>query len=45
MGYILNFLTSLGSINSPVSTINGVANTILNSGTVKGVADVSADCR
>ena len=41
-GIQIKFKTSLGSINSPVSTINGVANTILNCGTVKGVADVSA---
>jgi hypothetical protein len=41
-GIQIKFKTTLGNINSPITTTNGVANTILNSRTVKGVADVSA---
>ncbi|MBI5459795.1 pseudomurein-binding repeat-containing protein, partial [Methanobacterium sp.] len=40
-GIPVNFNTTLGSINSPVTTINGVANTTLNSA-AGGLADVSA---
>ncbi len=41
-GIIVNFNTTLGIINSPVSTVNGAANTTLKGGSVIGVAYVSA---
>ena len=40
-GIPMKFKTTLGTLNSPVSTTNGAANTILNSGNIKGVADVT----
>jgi methionine-rich copper-binding protein CopC len=41
-GLSIIFTTSLGSITSPKSTVNGLAKTTLNGGSVGGVADVSA---
>ena len=40
-GIPVNFTTNLGTINSPVTTVNGTAQSTLNSGTVSGVANVS----
>jgi len=39
---LIYFNTTLGTINSPVLTVNGVANAILGSGDVSGVANVTA---
>jgi autotransporter family porin len=36
------FSTTLGTINSPVATVNGTAKATLGSGTISGVADVSS---
>ena len=36
------FKTTLGTIKNPVSLVNGIANTNLTSGSVNGVADVTA---
>jgi autotransporter family porin len=41
-GILVNFKTTLGTLKSPLYTVNGISNTILNSGSAKGVADVSA---
>ena len=42
-GIPVNFTTTLGTINSPVSTVNGTAQSNLNSGSVDGVANVSVN--
>ncbi len=41
-GTPITFKTTLGSINSPISTINGVAMATLTSGPISGLADISA---
>ena len=41
-GIIVNFKTTLGTLKSPVVTNYGVATTVLNSGSSRGIADVSA---
>jgi hypothetical protein len=41
-GIPVTFKTNLGTINSPVSTINGISQATLNSGTVSGPATVTA---
>jgi methionine-rich copper-binding protein CopC len=41
-GLPLTLSTTLGIVNSPVSTVNGVATATLNGGAISGVADVSA---
>jgi methionine-rich copper-binding protein CopC len=41
-GIPISFATTLGTITSPLSTVNGVATSILVGGAVSGVADVSA---
>jgi hypothetical protein len=41
-GIVVKFKTTLGTINSTVNFINGVSHAILRSGTVDGVADISA---
>jgi hypothetical protein len=41
-GIQVYFKTTLGTLNSPISSDYGLATTILNSGGIRGVADVSA---
>jgi hypothetical protein len=41
-GILVNFKTTLGTLKTPVYTVNGISTTIFNSGSAKGGADVSA---
>ncbi len=41
-GMLVTFATTLGTINSPLSTLNGTANATLNGGAVRGVSDINA---